>query len=300
MRVLVTGASGLIGSALLKSLRTDGQQAIALVRRPARDENEIEWDPAAVNAQPFEGADAVVHLAGESLVSGRWSAESKRRITESRVAVTRNVAESIAAAERKPPVLVTASGVGAYGNRGDEVLTENSGYGSGFVAQLARDWEAANEPAARAGVRTVQLRIGVVVSGDGGALPRMALPFRLGLGGRVGNGRQWMSWITVDDVVRLVRFAIENDNLSGPVNAVAPNPGTNAEFTRVLARVLRRPAIFPVPAFVLRLLAGEVADELLLASNRAVPEKALAAGFRFEYPELEAALRHAFTRPSRR
>jgi uncharacterized protein (TIGR01777 family) len=295
MRVLVTGASGLIGTALVQSLRRDGHEAITLVRRSPQGAGELQWNPAVTDAQPFEGADAVVHLAGESIAGGRWTEERKKKIVESRLVGTQNLAESIAKVTRRPAVLVSASAIGYYGDRGDEVLTESSSSGSGFLAQVARGWEAATEPAARAGVRVVAPRIGVVLAGQGGALPKMALPFKFGLGGRVGSGKQWMSWITLDDLVRLLVYAVTNELIRGPVNAVSPQSVTNAEFTRTLARVLHRPAIFPAPAFAVRLVLGEMADELLLASQRVEPKVAMESGFRFQYPQLETALGHALT-----
>lgn len=295
MRVHVTGASGLIGSALLMALRREGHQAIALVRRPAAGENEVQWNPAAVDARTIEGADAVVHLAGENIAGGRWTTERKKKILDSRVDGTRNLAESVAAAQKRPKVLVSASAIGYYGDRGDQVLTESSESGSGFLAEVARAWEGATGAASRAGVRVVMPRIGVVLSGRGGALPKMALPFRFGVGGRVGSGRQWMSWITVDDLVRLLVYAIGTESPRGPVNAVAPQAVTNAEFTRALAHVLHRPALFPAPAFALRLAMGEMANELLLSSQRVEPKRAMESGFRFQYPQLETALRHVLS-----
>src|ERR1051326_8534843 len=295
MRVLITGASGLIGSALRGALRREGHEAVALVRRPVRGAAEVQWNPAAVDAAPFEGADAVVHLAGENIAGGRWTAERKQKILDSRKDGTRNLAQSIAAAGRKPEVLVSASAVGIYGNRGDEVLTESSASGDGFLAGVSRAWEEALAAARAAGVRVVSPRIGVVLDGKGGALPKMALPFKFGAGGRVGSGKQWMSWITLDDLVRLLIFAMTTDALRGPMNAVAPQSVTNREFTRALARVLHRPAIFPAPAFALRLAMGQMADELLLASQRVEPKVAMEAGFRFQYPQIESALRHVLS-----
>ncbi|MGH9523450.1 MAG: TIGR01777 family oxidoreductase [Terriglobales bacterium] len=298
MRILVTGASGLIGSALLGSLRRGGHDASALVRRPASGGGEVKWNPNAVDPAPFEGADAVVHLAGANIAAGRWTPERKKVIADSRVDSTRNVAQSIAATTRKPKVLVSASAIGFYGDRGDELLHESSPGGSGFLAEVAREWEAAAQPAERAGIRVVLPRIGVVLSGRGGALPKIALPFRMFMGGRVGSGGQWMSWIELDDMVRLIVFAIENDSVRGPVNAVAPQAVTNSEFTRTLAHVLHRPAIFPAPAFAVRLAMGtEMANELLLSSSRVEPKVALNAGFRFEYPQLHSALARALNEP---
>ena len=291
MRILVTGSSGLIGSALMERLRRGGHDPVALVRRPAHGSGEVQWNPNAVDAAPLEGADAVVHLAGASIAAGRWTADRKKIISDSRIDGTRNVAQSMAAATHKPKVLVSASAIGFYGDRGDELLTESSPTGSGFLAEVARGWEAAAELAERAGIRVVLPRIGVVLSGLGGALPKMALPFRMFMGGRVGSGRQWMSWIELDDLVRLITFTIENESIRGPLNAVAPQTVTNAEFTRTLARVLHRPAFFPAPEFAVRLAMGaEMANELLLSSTRVEPAVALAAGFRFEYPQLHSAL----------
>ena len=293
MRVLVTGASGLVGSALLPVLRQAGHEAIALVRRPARSAAELQWDPVTPSPALFAGADAVVHLSGESIAAGRWTAAHKAAIFGSRVISTQTVAASMAAASPRPRVLVSASAVGFYGNRGEETLDESSSSGGGFLAEVARQWEAATEAAAQAGVRVVPLRIGMVLSGAGGALPRMLKPFRLGVGGRIGDGRQWMSWIALDDLVALILHVLATDSVRGPVNAVSPNPVSNAEFTRALGRVLHRPTVFPVPAFVVRAAFGEMGTELLLASNRALPRAALASGFRFRHEELREALEWA-------
>ena len=293
MRVAVTGASGLIGAALATQLRRDGHDVVRFVRRAAGAADERQWNPSGpADPGSFEGIDAVVHLAGRNIAAARWSATQKDAILSSRVAGTRWVAESIAAAGRKPAVLVSAAAIGIYGDRGDEVLTESSAPGSGFLSQVGRQWEAATQPASAAGVRTVLLRFGIVLSAAGGALPRMLPPFRSGLGGRIGSGKQWMSWIDLEDVCGLVAFALANSNLHGPVNAVAPNPARNGEFTRVLGEVLHRPTLFPLPAVIVKLLLGEMGRELLLGSQRVQPMVALAAGYRFRYPELRGGLQH--------
>ncbi|MGZ4835548.1 MAG: TIGR01777 family oxidoreductase [Terriglobales bacterium] len=294
MRVLVTGASGLLGSALMPALRNAGHEDVALVRRaPRAGAAEIQWDPGgAIDGSRFSGADAVVHLAGENVGAGRWSEQRKGLILNSRVQGTQTIAASMARANPKPRVLVSASANGIYGETGDKVVAESEPPGSTFLSEVGRQWEQATRAASEAGIRTVMLRTGMVLSTTGGALPRMLPPFRMGAGGRIGDGRQWMSWIALDDVVALILFALTNESLRGPVNAVAPNPVTNAEFTRVLGSVLHRPTLFPVPAFVVRTMFGQMGEELLLASNRAVPQAALAGGFQFRYPELRGALEH--------
>ncbi len=239
----------------------------------------------------LQGLDAAVHLAGESIAQ-RWTPERKARILKSRARGTRLLSESFARLTQLPCVLLCASAIGYYGDRGEEVLTEESPSGVGFLAEVCREWEAACEPAVRKGIRVVNLRIGVVLSAAGGVLPRMLLPFRMGLGGRVGHGRQYMSWIALDDLVGVIVHALTCDTLAGPVNAVAPHPVTNVEFTRTLGRVLRRPTVLPIPAFAARLALGEMADGLLLASTRVQPARLAASGYAFRYPELEGALRH--------
>ena len=295
MHVLVTGASGLIGSALVPLLTAEGHRVTRLVRTtPAPGEAAIPWDPMAgrLEAARLEGIDAVVHLAGENIATGRWTPAKKARIRDSRVRGTRLLCETLAQLQHPPQVLVSASAIGYYGNRGDTVLHEDSPPGEDFLAQVCRDWEAATAPAAQRGVRVVRLRIGVVLSATGGALAKMLLPFRLGLGGVVGSGRQYISWIAIDDIVGVILYCLGNEAMEGPVNAVAPQAVTNAEFTRTLGRVLRRPTLFPLPAFVARLLFGEMAEALLLASTRVQPARLQTAGYRFLYPELEGALRH--------
>ena len=290
-RILVSGASGLIGTALLASLEAQGTEIVRLVRGGASNAAQVSWDPMGPLASAVvSGFDAVIHLAGESIV-GRWTEEKKRAIRQSRVQGTRNLASALAQSEAKPPVLVCASAVGFYGNRGDELLREDSPSGQGFLPEVCREWEAASQSAAEAGIRTVNLRIGLVLSAKGGALAKMLTPFKLGLGGRIGSGRQWWSWIHVDDIVGGVHHAMRTEALAGPVNLVAPNAVRNAEFTKVLASALRRPAFFPVPEFALRAAFGRMAaEELLLSSQRVEPGKLGASGYTFRFCELRAAL----------
>jgi uncharacterized protein (TIGR01777 family) len=300
LHVAVTGASGLIGSALIRRLEADGHRVTRLVRRAAGP-GEIHWDPENGRLEPgqLEGMGAIIHLAGEN-VGVRWTAARKRQIKSSRIQGTRLLAQAIARARRRPGVLVSASAIGIYGNRGDEVLTENSPPGDpelDFLAQVGREWEAAAEPARASGVRVIHPRFGVVLSHEGGALKKMLLPFRLGLGGRLGSGTQWMSWISIDDVVGAILHVLLTESFSGPVNLVAPEPVRNQEFTTILGRVLSRPTPFAVPAVALRLALGDMANSTLLASARVLPKRLLAAGYRFEHPDLHAALRHVL-RPS--
>jgi uncharacterized protein (TIGR01777 family) len=296
LRVAVTGATGFIGGALVSALVAAGHRVDRVSRRPPRPgTTDVWWDPARGRLDPraLEGADAVVHLAGESVAAGRWRAAVKARIRRSRVEGTRLLAETLARLDRPPRVLVSASGVNYYGHRGDEPLTEDSPPGAGFLAEVVRAWEAAADPARAAGIRVVFPRFGLVLGGQGGALPRMLLPFRLGLGGVIGDGRQYWSWIALADVVRVVELAIALEGIAGPVNAVAPAPVTNREFTRVLGRVLARPTLVPLPAPAVRLLMGEMGQELLLDSARVLPRRLERAGFRFRHPDLEGALRAA-------
>jgi uncharacterized protein (TIGR01777 family) len=290
-RVLVSGASGPIGKALLTSFEPQNKQIVRLVRGRVANAAQVSWDPLApLLPATVSGFDAVIHLAGESIV-GRWTAEKKKAIRESRVLGTRHLAAALAKVEVKPRVLVCASAVGFYGNRGDEILGEKSPSGQGFLSEVCREWEDASRIAAEAGIRTVNIRIGLVLSGQGGALGNMLKPFKLGLGGRIGSGRQWWSWIHVGDIVGGIQHAIHTESLSGAVNLVAPNPVRNAEFTKVLASVLGRPAFFPVPEFALRLAFGKMAaEELLLSSARVEPGKLLASGYTFRFRELRAAL----------
>jgi uncharacterized protein (TIGR01777 family) len=286
----MSGASGLIGSALALSFQSNGSEVVRLVRRATEAPDEVGWDPMRpIASELITGYDAVIHLSGES-VAGRWTEAKKRRIRDSRVISTQDFAHALAAANRKPAVFLCASAIGYYGSRGGEILNEESAAGEGFLPAVCREWEAASEVANNAGIRVLNLRIGVVLSRDGGALKQMLLPFRLGLGGRIGSGRQWFSWIHIDDLVSAVHHILDSTTLSGPVNVVAPNPVTNAEFTHTLARVLRRPAVLSVPAFAVRLAFGELADEGLLASARVMPGKLTQSGFVFQFPRLEPAL----------
>lgn len=289
-RVLVTGASGPIGKALLPSLETAGARVTRLVTGKASGQGQIHWDPdQPLSPEVVSGFDAVIHLAGESIV-GRWTESKKRRIHDSRVHGTKNLSEALARAAEKPHVLVAGSATGYYGDRGDEILRESSASGSGFLPEVCREWEAASHAALDAGIRVVHSRTGIVLSPSGGALGQMLTPFRFGVGGRLGSGRQWMSWIHVQDMVNVILFLLKNESVQGPVNMVAPNPVTNAEFTRVLGKVLSRPTILPVPTFALHMAFGEMADELLLSSARVEPRRLLDAGFSFRYADLSSAL----------
>jgi uncharacterized protein len=301
-RVLISGASGLIGAALVPALEADAHEVTRLVRGSAKSKNDLVWEPMReVPPQLVSGRDVVIHLSGES-VSGRWTAEKKKRIQESRVVSTRNLAWAIAKAKEPPRAFVCASAIGYYGDRGDEVLSEESPAGTGFLAEVCREWEAATH-VGLAGIRAVNLRFGIVLSRNGGALKEMLLPFRLGLGGKIGSGRQWWSWIHIEDAVSAIMHVLGiSDGVAGrgrpalhslsggPANIVSPNPVTNAEFTRVLASVMKRPAIFAVPEFVARLAFGEFAEQGILASARVVPRRLEESGFEFQYAELHAAL----------
>ena len=290
MKVVVTGASGLVGSALVPALKSAGHEVVKLVRRAPRSADERQWDPMGEpDPALVDGADVVVHLAAET-IKGWWTRSKKERIHQSRIRGTEMIAKSIAAAQQKPRVFVSASGIGYYGHRKDEILTEESAMGRGFLAELARDWERATRPAEQAGVRTVLLRISVVLSGRGGALQAMLPSFRMGMGGPVANGKQYWPWITLEDMVRVILFTIENEFLRGPVNVCAPQHTTNREFTRALGKVLRRPAFFPLPSVVVTLVLGEMGQEALLTSTRGEPQKLKAAGFSFKHAEIQEAL----------
>jgi hypothetical protein len=295
VKVLVTGSTGLVGSALVPFLAGGGSEVVRLVRSGSSAQGPtFSWDPEAgrIDFADLEGFDGVVHLAGDNIASGRWNRARKERIRRSRVEGTRLLCEALARLSRPPRVLVCASAIGYYGSRGDKILREESEPGSDFLAEVCRAWEAAAEPASRKGIRVVHLRFGVILSSSGGPLARMLLPFRLGAGGIVGSGGQYMSWISLDDAVGAIHHALATEALRGAANAVAPEPVTNREFTRTLGAVLGRPTLFPMPAFALRLALGEMADALLLSSARVEPARLLATGYRFRHPDLETAFRH--------
>ena len=299
MNVLISGASGLVGSELVTFLTQNGHHIKRLVRKePKADANEIKWEPASseIEQTALEGLDAVVHLAGENIAGGRWTSQRKALIRDSRVQGTRLLSETLAKLERPPKVLVSASAIGFYGDRGNEVLNEESNPGSNFLAQVCKEWEAACEAAGKKDIRVVNLRFGVILSAAGGALAKMLLPFKMGVGGVVGSGSQYMSWIAIDDAVGAIQHALLTESLHGAVNVVAPTPVTNREFTKTLGRVLKRPTLFPMPAFAARLAFGEMADELLLASTRVEPAKLISNNFQFQFPELEDGLRHVLGR----
>jgi uncharacterized protein (TIGR01777 family) len=290
VQIAITGSTGLIGKALVRALRDEGLTVIRLVRRPATAEDEIRWDPFGdVDSTALEGVDAVVHLAGAGLGDHRWTETYKREVRDSRVEGTRTLSRALAGLDRRPAVFVSGSAVGFYGDTGDLAIDESASEGEGFLADLCGDWEAAAQPAVDAGIRVVHPRTGLVLSRDGGLLGKVLPLFRLGLGGRLGSGRQWMSWISVADHVAALRFLI-NDGLQGPVNLTAPEPVTNADFTSAVGRALHRPAPFIVPAPALRLALGEFADEGALVSQRVLPDRLTKAGFTFRHPDIDTAL----------
>jgi uncharacterized protein len=303
MRILVSGSTGFVGTALVETLDGQGHTIIPLVRPGTarkdvagpRDKvirQIIAWDPLAgrFDAAGAEGADALVHLAGASIADGRWNASRKELLRTSRIEATRHLIAALGTLQRPPRVIVAASAIGYYGNRGEETLTESSAPGNDFLPKICREWEAEAARAALFGARVVNLRSGIILAAHGGALPRIVLPFKLGAGGRLGNGRQWMSWVTLRETVSIIQFALTTPGLAGPVNVVTPNPVRNSEFTKVLANTLHRPALFPAPAFALRLALGEMADALLLASQKVMPAKLADSGYRFSQPDLAGAL----------
>jgi len=297
MKILVSGSHGLVGKALIKSVTSDGHEIIRLVRNKPSGAAEVEWRPdqGQLDAASLEGIDAVVHLAGESIASSRWSDEKKRAIRDSRTKGTALLSDALAQLSRSPSIFVSASAIGYYGNRGDELLTENSAPGDDFLASVCIEWENATKPAIEKGIRTVNARFGIILDKHEGALAKMLTPFRMGVGGRIGNGKQWMSWIGIDDVVNGLKFLISDQTTSGPVNFVAPNPVTNAEFTKTLGRVLSKPTLFPMPEFGVKLAFGEMGEALLLGSQRVKPGVLEQKGFGFKYSTLDSALKNTIS-----
>ncbi len=304
MKILVTGATGLIGKRLCSRLISEAHEIVILSRRPenvliSKQVKAFGWNPekSAPPAEALEGIDAVVHLAGEPVAAARWTEEQKRKIRDSRVLGTKNLVDGLRKAATRPEVLVSGSAVGIYGSRGDENLPESAAPGTGFLVDICREWEAAADEAEALGIRVAQVRIGVVLSQEGGALEKMLLPFKLGMGGRLSSGRQWFPWIHIDDIVGILHLAIFNQRLKGPVNGVAPGIVTNADFTKQLAGELSRPVFLPVPEFALRILMGEMAN-VVLASQRVIPAVAMQAGYRFAFPELREALHNLLRKES--
>jgi uncharacterized protein len=292
MKVLIAGASGLVGSALIPALEAEGVTVTRLVRTSA-GAGEIEWHPNndQIDAAALEGFEAIINLAGENIAAGRWTDEQKRKIHDSRVNGTHLLSEAIAKLQQKPKVFLCASATGIYGDRGDETLDEQSDSGGGFLAGVCREWEQATTPAVEAGVRTVNLRFGPILAREGGMLAKLLTPFKMGMGGRVGSGKQYISWVAIDDVVGAVKLALKDESIRGALNVVSPHPVTNEEFTKTLGHVLSRPTALAMPAFAVRLAFGEMADEMLLTSQRAIPKRLNDAGYEFEFPELEGALK---------
>ena len=299
MKILIGGSHGLVGTALIKSLEAQGHEIFRLVRHAPTSKTEVEWSPDrySIALARIEGFDAVVNLAGESIAEGRWTDDKKRRIRESRVKGTKLLGDALANLTVPPKSFVCASAIGYYGNRGDELLTESSAPGDNFLAKVCAEWEDATALATEKGIRVMNARFGVILDTNGGALKKMLPPFRMGVGGRIGSGKQWMSWIALDDVIGGIQFALANDSMKGPVNFVAPVPVTNAEFTKTLGKVLSRPTIFPIPAFAIKLLFGEMGEALLLGGQRVAPERLVAEGFEFSYPQLDPALAHILAKP---
>lgn len=297
MKILITGASGLIGKALQESFREKGYEMLLASRSEPKNASQIRWDADTgfrdEDLERLEGLDAVIHLAGESIAGLRWTDEKKKAIRDSRVFGTRSMIETFDKLKQKPKTFIAASAVGFYGDRGDDVLTESSSAGKTFLAEVAKEWEAESRRAEDLGIRTVLLRSAIVLSKEGGALATMLTPFKLGLGGVIGDGKQWMSWISLDDVVGIVNYALEHENVRGAVNNTSPNPVTNEEFTKTLGTVLYRPTFLPLPEFAVHMVLGEMGDALLLDSTRVVPKRLMDAGYEFKYPELNTALKRA-------
>jgi uncharacterized protein len=299
MKILISGASGLVATHLIPTLKAKNHEIFRLVRKAPEAADEIRWDSEKGFADDerarLENFDAVVHLAGDNVASENWSDEKKRKIRDSRVVGTRVLVDALKSLENPPRILVSASAIGFYGSREDEILTENSAKGVGFLPEVCDAWEMESEKAEEFGARVVMPRIGVVLTKDGGALEKMLTPFKFGVGGRIGGGKQWMSWIAIEDMLQIIHFALENEKLRGVVNAVAPNPVTNAEFTKTFAKVLHRPAILPVPEFAVKLMFGEMGETLLLQGARVLPERLLENGFDFKFIHLEEAMKSALS-----
>jgi uncharacterized protein len=297
MKILISGASGLIGTHLIPTLKAKGHEIFSLVRKTPKSSDEIRWDAkegfSDSEQAKLENFDAVIHLAGDNVASENWSPEKKRRIRESRTVGTRVLVDALRKTQNPPKIFVSASATGFYGNRGDEVLTEESPKGEGFLPEVCDEWEREAHKAEDFGARTTFLRTGVVLTKDGGALEKMLTPFKFGVGGTVGSGKQWMSWIALDDVLDIYHFALETDALRGAVNTTAPNPVTNEAFTEALGKALHRPTVVPVPEFAIKLLFGEMGERLLLEGQKVLPKKLLDAGFEFKFPNLEEALQKA-------
>ena len=295
MKVLITGASGLVGKELQKSFAEKGYEMVLASRKEPTDDKNIQWSIEDGFSEPdkLEGIDAVVHLAGENVSGLRWTEDKKKAIRDSRVLGTRNVVNAISKLTNKPKVFVASSAIGFYGERGDEEITESSAAGDNFLASVSKDWEAESRRAEDAGIRTVLLRTGIVLSNDGGALAAMLTPFKLGVGGVVGSGKQWMSWISMDDEIAVINYVIDNENIRGAVNATSPNPVTNHDFTKTLGLVLYRPTFLPLPEFAVSMVFGEMGDALLLASTKVMPKRLQDSGFKFKFPDLKAAIENA-------
>jgi uncharacterized protein len=293
MNILVTGSSGFVGSAIIPVLKGKGHEIKRLVRAKKGHSDEILWTPPDQGPDPaaLEGIDAVIHLAGES-ISSRWTDKRKQAIRESRGKSTRVLVDALVRMKTPPKILISASAIGYYGNHGDEIVRDGDAPGSDFLASVCREWEAATEQASQKGIRVVNLRFGIILSSEGGALGKMLTPFKMGLGGKIATGRQYMSWIAMDEVIQVILFVLSQNALQGPMNTVAPKPVTNEEFTKTLGRVLQRPTVFPMPAFAARLAFGEMADALLIGGVRVEPAKLARSGYSFRYPDLEVALRH--------
>lgn len=297
MKILITGASGLIGKALQASFKEKGYEMLLASRSEPKDDRHVKWDPDAgfstEDLPRLEGYDAVIHLAGENISGLRWTEEKKKAIRDSRVFGTRSMIETFDKLKQKPKVFISGSAIGFYGDRGSDEMTESSSAGKTFLSEISKEWEAESRRAEDMGIRTVLLRTGIVLSKDGGALATMMTPFKLGVGGVIGSGEQWMSWVSLDDVVRIISFVLENEDFRGAINVTAPNPVTNEEFTKTLGGVLYRPTFLPLPEFAVHMVFGEMGDALLLDSTRVVPKRLLDAGFEFKYPKLKDALEHA-------